>query len=71
MRIFLSLLFLLTPAFAQTPDPAKLLAPIQQQRNQVMDAWAQCLAASNEMQNQLAELRKELEEAKAKLAKPK
>ena len=60
---FISLL-LVAPANAQ--DATKIVGPLQAQRNQAMDAWAQCIANASELQQQNVELRKQLDEAKAK-----
>jgi hypothetical protein len=43
---------------------AKLVVPLQAQRNQVMDAWAQCLVQTDDLAKKVVELQKQLEELK-------
>lgn len=51
-------------ALAQQPDPAKLLSVVAAQRNSAADGVAQCSVMVGDLQARIAELEKQISEAK-------
>lgn len=69
-RASLILLCLTTPALAQQVDPKYLLAPLQIERDEAANARAYCMADAAKLSEEIADFKKKLAEAEAKLAKP-
>ena len=64
-----ALLCLATPALAQQIDINQVIAPFQEQRNAALDAAAFCDINLKRMQGEIADLKKRLAEAEAKVSK--
>jgi hypothetical protein len=65
-KLALLALLMASPAFAQQqPDAAKMVPFIKQQREMAYDAIAACSTVVNEQQVRIADLEKQLAEAKA------
>jgi hypothetical protein len=67
MRAALILLCLAAPALAQQPDAKYLLAPLQIERDEAANARAYCMADVAKLAEELADFKKKLAEAEAKV----
>lgn len=67
--LFLVLCLAAVPATAQQLDPVKLGSAYQQQRNMAYDSVAQCAVSVSDLQMKIADLERQLAEAKKEQTK--
>lgn len=73
MRALVVILALVTPAFAQQPDPAtmqKAITVLQQQRNSAMDQAASAQTEAMRLADEVAKLKAEIAELQKGRTKP-
>lgn len=73
MRALVVILALVTPAFAQQPDPAtmqKAITVLQQQRNSAMDQAASAQTEAMRLVDEVAKLKAEIAELQKGRTKP-